>query len=202
MKPLVIRYPLFWLGGAVLIGTALCIMLVSWATPHWEWFRAHVPVKQFIPACELYDFETSFSGVNALNFLEGEPTEEFWSELRNDIRKAEYEDEQMFPERSSRSTIFISGKVYTPLSWFDPTHDTGKYDDEPEKRMYYWTMSVAYRIYQKRLAAGRFDGVDMSDFKATPSSIYNRDAKTDLMAFNECGFLEELIMRGGRFAEP
>ena len=148
-----------------------------------------IPLIRFYPACNDYD-RYAFD-LDRLHFVFGQPSGEFWSAVVN-----YYE-----PFSRTQGPLVKDGKVYFTLEFFLPPNEPRKFDGEKETSSYLTTQDIAYEIYQRRLMEGRFEGVDMSPYMATPGPMTRRLSEPVLMNSDECGFMEELILEGGRFAK-
>lgn len=184
-----------WVGNyeKKLVLASVTLLLVSilsifWLFQNWR-------IVEFTPACRYYEqkHRGSWSPIVIFDFISGEPTQEFWA--------GAIETRQSFGGwiMNDPSKIRIrSGKIYTTWSAYIIFNRLGKrHQGEREE----WFQAVAGRaaktIHARRKAEGRFESVDMSAFMVTRRS---HPRQTELRHPDECGFMRELIMKGGRFA--
>ena len=187
---LIIHHPKRVIGGAALAVAALLGALGWWVYPYAEWFYRTVPIKEFKPVCgeEVPGYGTR------LTYLDGQLTDEFIYELYKDQR-----DENGY----WRFTNYFDGKIYKTLKVFSPLPEMhSRLNQQEQEISYYMTDGPAYAIFEKRRKAGVFDRADMSDFMVERRQFGEKTKVMQLMGPRECGFLEELVLVGGRFAEP
>jgi hypothetical protein len=149
-----------------------------------------VPFIRFHPACSDYD-RYEFD-LDRLHLVRGPPSGEFWAGLRK--RYEPWRDEDWIKFRDGK--VFVTLEYYFPLGPGD-----AKLGGEFEENAFHASQDIAYEIYQRRLMEGRFEGVDMSPYMATRGPMTRRLREPVLMNYDECGFMEELILEGGRFAK-
>jgi len=156
-----------------------------------RWFAENAYVIEFRPACN--DYDRYRFDLDELHLVFGEPTEEFWWELR-----------RYYVRWGIRQYVrFKGGKAYVTPDFYFPNDETSaKFEGDYEENAYYPTRSAVFHIFRRRLEAGRFDGVDMSPYMATRGPDVTRIDEPALKNSDECGFLEDLILEGGRFAAP
>ena len=172
-----------------LLATAISVLTITgWSLyPHAVWFYEKVPIVRFKPACKVAPTEGEYrDAIDDLYFLEGQPTEEFWLELYKDTNN-----------KYLRHTVhFIDGIGYVAMKYNTPPQHP-KYGDENEENAHYRTRRVAWRVVKRREQEGFFENIDMSEYFVTRSS----SGKVERRRPDECGFVEEFIMKGGRFAK-
>ena len=194
---LVIRHPWRWAGGAALAAAAL-IAVAGWLVyPYAAWFYRTVPMWEFVPACIHPEKQGGFWELNDLDYVEGEPTAEFWSALRAYL--LDVPNRPIWPKK-----YFADGRVYVTLAFHfaPPAEGYAKYGGEPEEHSFHITREVAYRMHRRRVKAGFYDGRDLSGYRV-PVRRHDGDGKaTRLLDAEACGFLQELILKGGAFAGP
>ncbi len=172
-----------------LLTVAIAVLLtVVWAFyPFAIWIYEKVPLERFKPACMVTPTEGEHhDDIDDLYFLNGEPTKEFWLELYKDTNN----------EYLRHSVHFIDGIGYVAMKFNTPPDELPKYGEEDEENAYYQTKRVAWRILKRREREGVLENVDMSEYTVTRMF----SGKVERRHSDECGFVEEFIMKGGRFA--
>lgn len=170
--------------------TALCIAIVAIGgyliASQWR-------VVAFTPACKIYDDPPEpllLPVFDQLHFLDGETSEEFRREVAHAAPKF-LEWVVIDPE-----TVEVGHQaVYTTMSaYLNFMGDFKKYRWEREEWFHAVSQEAVRFIFERRQAEGRFDGIDMAPYK-----VSYPDLAKNLIP-DQCGFMEELIMKGGRFA--
>jgi len=154
-----------------------------------QWIINNVPFVAFHPACRNY-FRVPPQTVDDLHLMSGDLSDEAW-EL---VKESYGDDLKRFEERG---IIKVKNKkVYVQISYYLPDEHLPKYGGEFEESAFYMTQHITYIIFKRRQA----EGADFSDFMVSFGKNGKKLAVPELMDPDECGFAEELILKGGRFA--
>jgi hypothetical protein len=154
-----------------------------------QWIIYNVPFVKFRPAC-IDLFRVPPQSIDDLHLMRGDLSDEAW-EL---VKESYGDDLNRFEERS---IIKIKDKkVYVQISYYLPYKNFPKYGGEFEESAFFKTQNITYKIFKRRQA----EGVDFSDFMVAVGESGKKLDQPELMRTSECGFAEELILKGGRFA--
>jgi len=180
MRP-VYRYSI---GLICVVAIAATGYRLHWAYHNWVGF-------QFTAACEHYEPNPG-DYISELTFVEGELTDEFWA-----IATRKLERFVGFEFSPADKIRIVDGKIFSTSSLYFISEAMAKKFQGQREEWFVWVSGeVAREILTNRKAAGAFTQKDQEAFM-----IYRRDSRLTVpMAPNECGFMEELILKGGRFA--
>ncbi|WP_420723404.1 hypothetical protein [Hwanghaeella sp. LZ110] len=154
-----------------------------------QWIINNVPFVAFHPACRNY-FRVPPQTVDDLHLMSGDLSDEAW----DFVRESYGEDLKRFEE--SGFIKIKNKKVYVQISYYLPDEHLPKYGGEFEESAYLMTQFITYKIFERRQA----EGTDFSDFMVSYGKKGKKITVPELMEPDECGFAEELILKGGRFA--
>jgi hypothetical protein len=154
------------------------------------WVAYNVPFIEFRAACKNY-FRFPPRDNDDLHLISGDLTKEAWDALRTAFggNFYKYIDNNMLTVKDN--------KVYVRLYFFFPNKTLPKFGGEIEEGAFFITSIAAFKIFQRRLS----EGADFSDFMVTVGENGKPLSHPELMEPDECGFVEELILKGGRFAQ-
>ncbi len=155
------------------------------------------PVFVFIPACQEYEYpdDSWYMGYDSYRFIKGEPTQEFWRIVLEYFDQFEHFNTDRWPQfRSRDGKLFVALENYLISIWPFNQHDS---DHEKEDYFFHVSSSAAFKIYDARVAAGEINDSSMTNYM-----VVRRLSRAPAVRRHpdECGFMEELIMKGGRFA--
>ena len=154
-----------------------------------QWIINNVPFVAFHPACRNY-FRVPPQTVDDLHLMSGDLSDEAWELVRDSYEK----NLRRFEERG---IIKIKdNKVYVQISYYLPDENFPKYGGEFGESSFLKTRNITYEIFNRRQA----EGADFSDFMVSYGKKGRKITVPELMEPDECGFAEELILKGGRFA--
>ncbi|WP_420723403.1 hypothetical protein [Hwanghaeella sp. LZ110] len=178
-------------NGGRLLFLAILFAVLTCGYFSFIWVTYNVPFVQFRAACRDF-FRNAPLGTDDLSLVSGELTQEFWDTLI-----VGYGNRLEALIRANLLTV-KDKKLYVTLSFYIPLPKTAaKFEGEFEEVAYRATADTAYEILQRR----RNDGADFSDFRANFGTYGRKLGEPELMKSGECGFVEELILKGGRFAQ-
>ncbi len=169
----------------LIVAVVFIAMAVLAFYPKARWFYENVPIIRFKPACKAVPTKGEFHYEGYLHFLEGEPTKEFWRELHKDTYNTDLRN----------FVHFIDGIGYVAMN-FDTPPSNPKRGGVAEERAHYHTQRVASQIVRRREQEGYFENINMSEYFVTRTF----SGEVERRRSDECGFVEEFIMKGGRFA--
>jgi hypothetical protein len=149
-------------------------------------------VIPFTPACQK-NFSPGVWNIfpsSRLDFLDGRPTKEFWQ-----IAIVRYRNHISWRIVEATNIEIRKDRIFTTWSEYFRFREPGKkFEGEREEWFHAVSKDVAEEIFRRRQVSGQLDGIDLSQYK-----VARRYALKVLHA-DQCGFMEELIMKGGRFA--
>lgn len=175
-------------GIAALVFAALCGG--AWSYGHWAFYN--LPVFQFRPVCN--DHDRTKRDFHFLHLVWGEPTQEFW-----DLIIDYYYPHRQYG-RYNGGTV-EDGKMYVSADYFFPLDIMNtKFSQEFAEEGYFPTRTAAYEIYQRRMADGRITDATMAPYRTEFLPKKRPAEKPEYLKYDECGFIEKLIIRGGNFA--
>ncbi|WP_417519671.1 hypothetical protein [Minwuia sp.] len=151
-------------------------------------------VLPFIPACQEYENPETADDFDFYRRVEGTPTREFWRYAIEELN--EYPD---FSSGQSRSIAIKNGRILVALRkywkrrW--PLSEVREHVD-PERWFHVFSAAAAQKIYDDRVRDGAIETTSLAEFRVHRW----RSNMRELPHPDECGFMEELIMKGGRFA--
>ncbi len=184
------------LGVIVSYDRFLLIKVIGWNYPVFL-FRAactHVPYKS--------EFGVPGLGFNKFAYVSGEYTEEFWTEIQKSMRYGPYlaPGEEHLIGQPYPGTNHRDGKVYVAIGWLLPVSGgNSRTDGEWEEYAHRHTSKAASKIFQRRQVEGAFEREDMSAYLTLEGPHFKTYDEPRVMASEQCGFIEELIVKGGRF---
>ncbi len=172
-----------WLKKVCAYGAlaAICIFMMGW-------FTFSAKVFEYRAACATGKFDS-------LRYVDGELTNRFWAELQSYIH-----DEERGAYRKDYFS-FRNGKAYVALIKFFPMGEYySRTDGQFEERSYLVSKILAYDLYDSFREEGRISDEALSNFMTTVNMGTRRSGKSVLITPDQCEFMEELVLKGGRFA--
>ena len=155
---------------------------------------AYRPVCSNYPPLRVYDWLDFGARGKDYSFLHGEPTDEFW-----ELVAKYYTPFWRSGEFVLASPKQIGKKTRVSLRWLLYPFDEGRAGGEAEHNFVLASNTIAETIFERRKAAGRFENADMEPYmsRAVPGGMLTNPV---LMLPYQCGFMEELVLKGGEFS--
>lgn len=178
------------LGGVAIVLIPMGVIILRYGD---EIYRTWT-VFEFVPACEEYEDPVVEERFDFYRSVEGQPTTEFWQIATEHIRKYRGFATDAWPSVAVKNERIVVAARELIDTW-GPFNEYNEPTDQ--ERLFHAISAVAAEeILRRREVDGRITEQSLEPFRVHRW----RSNMRELPHADECGFMEELIMKGGRFA--
>lgn len=168
---------------------ALLGLVVTAAAYGVRYVYTEVPLLPFKPVCR--DYNRYDSNIDTLRSVNGASSQEFMRDLRSWYQQ--FLNDGWVAIRNG--TVLLR-----PQDYFSTSEALSKFGGQSEEVRYYVTARIARAIYKRRIAEGVITEDSLAMYRVRRGPYMSELTEPAFMYPDECGLLEELVLRDGVFA--